>query len=131
MLPRRVVEVPAVHTSETVVRSDLLPASAFRGGWWPLTLVAHDAGQELAFGIRLAPGVGLEPLAPDGLHQRCQVAILAGLLERGVRFVVVPPGMTTDSGPRPRGTRTGGLHLSRPVVEDRSESTAFDGFAYG
>ena len=29
VLPRRVVEVPAVHVSETVLRSDLLPASAF------------------------------------------------------------------------------------------------------
>jgi hypothetical protein len=91
VLPRRVVEVPAVHASETVLRSDFLPASAFRRGWGPFTLVALDPGQELALGIGVAPGVGLESPALDGLHQGCHVVTLAGLLERGVQVVVVAP----------------------------------------
>ncbi len=38
--------------------------------------------------IGAAPSVRLEPPAPDGLHQACEV-VLAGLLERRVQGMVV------------------------------------------
>lgn len=52
-------------------------------------LVPGDTLQVFLVAVRVAPGVGLEPPAADGRQQGSQMAVLAGLLERGVKVGVV------------------------------------------
>lgn len=78
-----------VHASDTVLGANLLPANAIFARWRPFTLVALNAGQELALSVGVAPGVCLELPAPGRLHQGREVAMLTGLLERRVQVTVV------------------------------------------
>jgi hypothetical protein len=52
--------------------------------------ICVDASQKPPLRLRITPGVRLEPPALDGLHQRCHVALLAGLFERRIQILVVP-----------------------------------------
>src|SRR3954452_1028257 len=48
-----------------------------------------ELGTPAAPGV--TPGVRLQPPALDRLHQRCHLTLLAGLLERRIHILVVPP----------------------------------------
>jgi len=51
--------------------------------------VVLDAGQELPLGVRITPGVGLEPPATYGLDQRREVASFASLLVGNIQVSLV------------------------------------------
>ena len=68
---------------------------------------------ELPLGLRITPGVSLEPPAPNHPHQGRHVTLLAGLLERRVQVLVVP---LQDIPARPgRGRRS---RQARPAGSD-------------
>jgi len=51
------------------LRAYFLSADAVLWRWRTFRLILLDTSQELALGFGLAPGVGLEPPAPDRLDQ--------------------------------------------------------------
>src|SRR5215467_13694538 len=77
------------YKSDAVPGADFLAADALVRWRRPVGLVAVHPGEELPLRVGIAPGVGFEPPAPDRLHQRGQVLVVACLLERCVQFVVV------------------------------------------
>src|SRR5215472_3458206 len=77
------------YKSDAVPGADLLAGDALVRWRRPVGLVAVHPSEELALRVGIAPGVSFEPPAPDRLHQRGQVLVVACLLEGCVQFVVV------------------------------------------
>jgi hypothetical protein len=82
------VQFPLVHGSDAVPRAHLLPSHALAGGRRAVGAVAINAGQVLPLGAWIPPGISLEPPAPDGLDERHEVTMLAGLLVGGIEVRV-------------------------------------------
>ena len=116
MLPRRIVKVPAVHGSETVLRgiSCQLVRSEEAGA---LHAGSARPGPGTRAGHRVRPGVGLEPPAPGGLHQGSHATVLAGFLERGV--VVVAPQHVGVGVSGQYGADRGRVQAGRAMTSDR------------
>jgi hypothetical protein len=83
--------IRGVETAARTVGPDLFPGHPLLSRRRPLAPVGLHTGQELPLGVRITPGVRLEPPAPYRLHQRRQVALLTSMLECRVEVLVVLP----------------------------------------
>ncbi|HWG13923.1 MAG TPA: hypothetical protein VG268_11690 [Streptosporangiaceae bacterium] len=108
--PTGLVREPGIGKSSLVAEA---LAEAVQPGW-PLfrrrrALVSVGAGTSWELRLRsgVTPGVRLDPPALDRLHQRCHVTLLAGLFERRIQVLVVPPSPVTFPAREPGIARAG------------------------